>query len=88
MEETVSWVAAQRAYLQSVGLAAAPEVLFRLAAQLGAAGVTRITALGNMTSPEAGWHHDGRFSLLDLVTLCEIEQAAETAAEHYAPYLD
>ncbi|NIG13792.1 acyl-CoA reductase [Pantoea sp. Cy-640] len=88
LEETVNWVAAQRAYLQSVGLAAAPEVLFRLAAQLGAAGVTRITALGNMTSPEAGWHHDGRFSLLDLVTLCEIEQAAETAAEHYAPYLD
>lgn len=88
LEQTIEQVAAQRAYLQSVGLAAAPQALFRLAAQLGAASVTRVTALGNMSSPEAGWHHDGRFSLLDLVTLCEIEQAAETAAEQFAPYVD
>ncbi|CAM5198922.1 Acyl-CoA reductase OS=Bosea thiooxidans OX=53254 GN=ARD30_15295 PE=3 SV=1 [Bosea thiooxidans] len=41
-----------------------------------------------MTAPEAGWHHDGRFSLLDLVTLTEIEQSAEAAAEGFAPYVD
>jgi hypothetical protein len=51
-------------------------------------GVTRIAAFGNMTSPEAGWHHDGRFSLLDLVTITEIEQGAEAAAEGFAPYAD
>jgi hypothetical protein len=41
-----------------------------------------------MTAPEAGWHHDGRFSLLDLVTFTEIEQSAEAAAEGFAPYVD
>ena len=48
----------------------------------------RIAPLGRMTAPEAGWHRDGRFSLLDLVTLTEIEQSAEAAAEGFAPYVD
>ena len=39
-----------------------------------------------MTSPEAGWHHDGRFNLLDLVRMVEIEQSAERAADALAPY--
>ena len=26
-----------------------------------------------MTAPEAGWHHDGRFNLLDLVEITEID---------------
>jgi hypothetical protein len=41
-----------------------------------------------MTAPEAGWHHDGRFSLLDLVRMVELEQSAEDAAESFAPYRD
>ena len=41
-----------------------------------------------MTAPEAGWHHDGRFNLLDLVTLTEIEQSAEQAADAFAHYVD
>jgi hypothetical protein len=41
-----------------------------------------------MTSPEAGWHHDGRFNLLDLVRITEIEARAETAAEDLASYAD
>ena len=41
-----------------------------------------------MTAPEAGWHHDGRFNLLDLVSMIEIERSAETAAEAFAPYTD
>jgi hypothetical protein len=53
---------------------------------LGQAGVTRIAALGAMTAPEAGWHHDGRLNLLDLVRICEIEQSAERAADRMAPY--
>ncbi|WP_251862971.1 acyl-CoA reductase [Achromobacter sp. Marseille-Q4962] len=79
-------LAGRASFLQTAGVAAAPEELYRLAEQLGAAGVTRISALGAMSVPEAGWHHDGRFNLLDLVRMTEIEQSAEAAAEPYAPY--
>ncbi len=77
-----------RAFLQTVGVAAAPRELFELAEWLGRAGVTRICALGQMTSPEAGWHHDGRFSLLDLTQMVDIEASAEAASETLAPYVD
>jgi hypothetical protein len=86
--EVPALVAPHRAYLQSAGIAAAPATLFRLAEDLAEVGVTRITAIGRMTAPEAGWHHDGRFSLLDLVTMTEIEASAEIAAEGFAPYAD
>jgi hypothetical protein len=88
LDEVPALVAPYRSFLQTAGIAAAPERLFRLAEQLGAAGVSRIAPLGRMTAPEAGWHHDGRFSLLDLVTMVEIEQGAEAAAEGFAPYVD
>jgi hypothetical protein len=88
LHDAVPLLAAQRAYLQTVGLAAAPQELHALAGPLGAAGATRICALGQMTAPEAGWHHDGRYSLLDLVRIVELEASAETAAEQYAPYRD
>lgn len=81
-------IAAQAPHLQTAGVAAPPERLFVLAEQLGAAGVTRISAIGAMSTPEAGWHHDGRFSLLDLVRMTEIESSAEAAAEPFAPYAD
>ncbi len=85
-EQAVDLVAAQRPYLQTAGLAVAPADLHRLAERLGRAGVTRIAAIGAMTQPEAGWHHDGRYNLLDLVRIVEIEQSAELAAEGFAPY--
>ncbi len=88
LADAVPRIAPYKALLQTVGIAATPRELFRLAAILGAVGVTRISALGRMTAPEAGWHHDGRFNLLDLVTLTEIEQSAETAADSFAPYVD
>lgn len=88
LDEVIDLLAPQRHFLQTAGVATAPQALFRISALLGQVGVTRIAAFGNMTAPEAGWHHDGRFSLLDLVTITEIEQGAETAAEHYAPYAD
>ena len=81
-------IAPYKALLQTVGIAASPEELYRLGDILGQAGVTRISALGRMTAPEAGWHHDGRFNLLDLVTLTEIEHSAETSADSFAPYVD
>ena len=81
-------IARHAPWLQTVGVAAAPEALFRLSALLGEAGASRICALGEMTAPEAGWHHDGRFNLLDLVRIVEIERGAEAAAEDFAAYRD
>lgn len=88
LDAVVPVVAAQREFLQTAGIAAGPETLYRLAGLLGAAGVTRISAIGAMSMPEAGWHHDGRFNLLDLVRMTEIEQSAEIAAQPFAPYAD
>ncbi|HEX2530313.1 MAG TPA: acyl-CoA reductase [Burkholderiaceae bacterium] len=88
LREAIPLVVGQRAFLQTIGLAAPPEELFALADSLGQAGVTRICAIGAMTAPEAGWHHDGRFSLLDLVRMVEIEQSAESAAEAFTSYRD
>lgn len=75
-------------HLQTVGVAASPEVLFSLAPQIAQAGATRICALGSMTTPAPGWHHDGRFSLLDLVRMVDIDESAEQAAEGLATYRD
>ncbi|MFT5390459.1 MAG: hypothetical protein ACI8PT_000644 [Gammaproteobacteria bacterium] len=86
VEEVAEHVSPYRGVLQTAGVAAAPQALFQIAQMLGNVGVTRVTALGCMSAPEAGWHHDGRFNLLDLVTLTEIERSAEVAAEAFAPY--
>ena len=88
LDDVAPRIAPYKAFLQTVGIAAPPEELYRLADRLGQVGVTRISALGQMTAPEAGWHHDGRFNLLDLVTLTEIEHTAEAAADGLAPYVD
>ncbi|MET1113947.1 MAG: acyl-CoA reductase [Comamonas sp.] len=88
LDAVVPVVAQQREYLQTAGIAAGPEELYRLAGLLGAAGVTRICAMGAMSMPEAGWHNDGRFNLLDLVRMTEIEQSAEIAAQPFASYAD
>ncbi|QRE76957.1 acyl-CoA reductase [Methylobacterium aquaticum] len=88
LAEVPALVAPHRVHLQTAGIAAAPARLMALADDLAGIGVTRISAIGRMTAPEAGWHHDGRFSLLDLVTMTEIEAGAEAAAEGFAPYAD
>jgi hypothetical protein len=86
LEDAVPLVAPHAAFLQTAGIAAEPRRLYQLAELLGRAGITRIAALGAMTAPEAGWHHDGRFNLLDLVRMVEIEASAERAADALAPY--
>lgn len=87
-DEVISVASFYRSYLQTVGIAATPSKLYQIANLLGDIGVTRITGLGSMTSPEAGWHHDGRLNLLDLVQMVDIEDSAENYAESLAPYLD
>ena len=86
LETAIPLLAPHAAFLQTAGVAAEPRELYRLAERLGSVGVTRIAALGAMTAPEAGWHHDGRFNLLDLVRMVEIEASAERAADALAPY--
>ena len=86
LDDVLPLLAPHAAFLQTVGLATTPAELYRLGAALGRVGVTRIAPLGGMTQPEAGWHHDGRFNLADLVRMVEIEQAAERAADALAPY--
>jgi hypothetical protein len=81
-------IAPRRHWLQTLGVAAPPERLLALATLLGEVGVTRLCALGSMTAPTAGWHHDGRFSLLDLVRMVEMEHSAEIQSEGFAAYRD
>ncbi|MFL2541380.1 MAG: acyl-CoA reductase [Candidatus Latescibacterota bacterium] len=81
-------VAPYKRLLQTVGVAVSPQRLLTLSKSLGAAGITRISALGDMTAPEAGWHHDGRFNLSDLVRIVEIDSRAFPAADRLAPYAD
>lgn len=88
LEDAMPLLEARGSHLQTVALAASPEVLFALAPQIARTGATRICALGSMTTPAPGWHHDGRFSLLDLVRMVDIDASAEQAAEAYAVYRD
>jgi hypothetical protein len=86
LDDVEGLVQGQRNYLQTAGLAATPEELLRLSECLARAGVTRICAIGSMTAPAAGWHHDGRFSLLDLVRMVDIEASTEVASEGFTTY--
>lgn len=88
IEDILSTIKPYRSFLQTVGMAASPKELFKWSDMLAAIGVTRITALGGMTAPEAGWHHDGRFNLLDLVNMVDIETSAEEDSERFASYVD
>ena len=82
------WVAPYKRLLQTVGIAVSPRRLISLSKELGAVGVTRIAAIGNMTTPEAGWHHDGRFNLIDLIRMVEIDGRVFEAADSLASYAD
>ena len=88
LEEAADSLAPHAVFLQSVAVAVAPARLYALAERLAGVGVTRITAPGAMSTPEAGWHHDGGFNLLGLVRMVEIEHCAERASEPLAPYAE
>ena len=88
LNQVVPIISPYKDFLQTASLAVAPDELFSLSRQLGEHGVTRITSIGSMTAPEAGWHHDGRFNLLDLVTFTEIESFLEGYSDMFANYTD
>lgn len=85
LKECISDLRPYRDYLQTVGLAVSPSRLEDISTVLAREGATRITALGQMTLGVPGWHHDGRFNLLDLVRFVDIERSAEQLAEIYDP---
>jgi hypothetical protein len=88
LEEAIDSLAPHAIFLQTVAVAVAPVRLYELAERLAGVGITRITAPGVMSSPEAGWHHDGGFNLAGLVRMVEIESCAERASEHFAAYAE
>lgn len=60
-------------YLQTVGVALTEKRLTPFADKLGQSGVDRICPLGKMPNPSIGWHHDGRFNLLNFIRWVDIE---------------
>ena len=81
-------IAVARPWLQTAGLALTPQQWPGFARQLGQVGVSRLCAIGAMTAPEAGWHHDGGHSLGDYLRWVEVDQSLIIAAERHAPYAD
>jgi hypothetical protein len=84
--EVLISLAKARPYLQTVGVALSTSELSEVTPLLAQAGVTRITAIGSMTAPEAGWHHDGRFGLADLVNMVDLELSAISIGENFDRY--
>ena len=74
-----------RRHLQTAGIACAPARAGHWASVLGACGVDRVCAIGQMPEPAAGWHHDGRGNLSALVRWVDLEAAAEADLERYDP---
>ncbi len=85
IEEAQRLLLPLRRYLQTAGIACAPERLEQWAAVLGRCGIDRICAVGQMPEPAPGWHHDGRGSLAALVRWVDIEGAAEDELDRYDP---
>ena len=71
--------------VQSAGLACAPARAEEFAEVLSAAGVDRVAALGRMGAPAAGWHHDGRPGLGNLVTWTDLEPSVDAELNLYDP---
>ena len=88
LEDAIDAIAPSARVLQTAGVAVAPSRLRVLSDRLAGAGITRIAALGHMTLPEAGWHHDGRCNLADLVRYVEVERSAERYADMLADYAE
>lgn len=61
------------ACLSTIGVALSDERLLPFAEQVGRLGVTRFCPVGKMQSPPIGWHHDGRFNVLDLLRWVDID---------------
>lgn len=75
-----------RKHLQTAGIACPPQRYTAWYEALGDCGVDRICAIGAMFQPEAGWHHDGRPHLGELVRWCDVESSVERQMDAFDPY--
>jgi hypothetical protein len=73
LPEVVERVKPYAAFLQTVGVAAAPDAARDLASALARIGAARVTTLGDMAWPPQSWHHDGRPPLRELVRWCDFD---------------
>jgi hypothetical protein len=73
-----------RRYLQTCGVAADPERTRALAAGLGRLGLDRVCPLGRMGDVASNWHHDGRFTLLELLRWTDLEPDASAGRWEFA----
>lgn len=78
----------KRAVVQTMGIAAPVEELFKISTRLSAFGITRITSIGRMTKLHAGWHQDGRSLMRELVQLVDIDPSAVSEADAFNSYTD
>ena len=70
-------------WLQTCGVALAPDRLFDVAQRVGETGIDRICPIGEMNRAKSGWHHDGGFNLLDLVHAVDIERNTDTYCDGF-----
>lgn len=86
IEEITEKVHEVKDFVQTAGVACPPQRLQALINLLGECKVNRISFLGEMSQPEPGWHHDGRFNLADLVYWCDVESSVEVNMDKFDPY--
>lgn len=86
MEELTDRLKDVQHLLQTAGVACSPQKFHALIDILGRAGVNRISYLGEMSQPEPGWHHDGRFHLGELVRWCDVESTVERKMDELDPW--
>lgn len=72
--EAAELCARARGTIASVGVAGTSGEIDRLALPLARAGAERVTPLGRMQRPPAGWRRDGRPSIADLVRWVDREE--------------
>jgi len=78
LRQIVELVAPYAPYLSAIGVAVFPDRLIPLAEGLGRLGASRICPIGRMQHPPPGWHHDGRFRILDLLRFVDLEEDCGT----------
>ena len=84
LEDVPSLAAPVKRYLQTCGVAAAPDRRRALAERLGRLGVDRVCPLGRMGDVAPTWHHDGRFNLLELLHWTDLEPDSSAGQWEFA----
>lgn len=84
--ELINRTAPMKRFVQTAGIACSPQRFHAISNTLAKCAVNRICFLGEMFQPEAGWHHDGRLHLGDLVRWCDVESSVENTVDEFDPF--